>query len=188
MTGIIFSVNWLYSKNKDIIDEISDRYFFVEEPILIDIDEVPFEEYMAEPFLLPSSPERGKRIIKGQSKNKQLKIFIASSDAKKLKAGQIIRLKDLVNIQITTLDLKYKKINAKFHSSELNRAYSIIQWVPEVEYVKVSILKPDGKVSKGFGEINLLKIPLNKTIQFERYGFANPIKLEKEKLFCYFTH
>ncbi|MHA2038853.1 MAG: glutamate--tRNA ligase, partial [Promethearchaeota archaeon] len=29
-SGITFSVNWLYSKNQDIIDEISDRYFYVE--------------------------------------------------------------------------------------------------------------------------------------------------------------
>ncbi|MHA2051558.1 MAG: glutamate--tRNA ligase family protein, partial [Promethearchaeota archaeon] len=28
-TGITFSDNWLYSKNRDIIDELSDRYFFV---------------------------------------------------------------------------------------------------------------------------------------------------------------
>ncbi|GAF74082.1 unnamed protein product, partial [marine sediment metagenome] len=62
MSGITFSVNWLYAKNKAIIDDVSDRYFYVENPILVEIEEVPFEEYMAEPFLLPSKPERGKRI------------------------------------------------------------------------------------------------------------------------------
>ncbi len=188
MTGITFSVNWLYSKNKDIIDEISDRYFFVEDPILIEIDEVPFEEYIAEPFLLPSSPEKGKRIIKGKTKDKQLKIFIASSDAKKLKAGEIIRLKDCVNIQILSVDLKNKNIKAYYHSLELNRDYSIIHWVPEDEKINVQILKPDGSISKGYGEINLLKIPMNKTIQLERYAFVNPVKLEHRELFCYYSH
>ncbi len=188
MTGITFSVNWLYSKNKDIIDEISDRYFFVEDPILIEIDEVPFEEYIAEPFLLPSSPEKGKRIIKGKSKDKQLKIFIASSDAKKLKAGEIIRLKDCVNIQILSVDLKNKNIKAYYHSLELNRDYSIIHWVPEDEKINVQILKPDGSISNGYGEINLLKIPMNKTIQLERYAFVNPVKLEHRELFCYYSH
>ncbi|TFG23976.1 MAG: glutamate--tRNA ligase [Promethearchaeota archaeon] len=188
MTGITFSVNWLYSKNKDIIDEISDRYFFVEDPILIEIDEVPFEEYIAEPFLLPSSPEKGKRIIKGKSKDKQLKIFIASSDAKKLKAGNIIRLKDCVNIQILSIDLKNNNIKAYYHSLELNREYSIIHWVPEDEKINVQILKPDGTISNGYGEINLLKIPMNKTIQLERYAFVNPIRLENKELFCYYTH
>jgi len=188
LSGILFSVNWLYAKNQDIIDEISDRYFFVEDPILIEIENMPFQEYKAEPLSLPSNPKKGKRIIDVVTKNNKLKIYIALSDAKKLKLEQILRLKDLINIKIIGLDLKNNKIKAEFHSSELNRAYSIIQWVPEEEYVNVSILKPDASMSKGYGEINLLKIPLNKTIQFERYGFVNPIKLKKKELFCYFTH
>ncbi|MFX1337364.1 MAG: glutamate--tRNA ligase [Promethearchaeota archaeon] len=187
MTGISFSVNWLYSKNQDRIDEISDRYFFVEDPVLIEIKNVPFKEYKAEPLLLPSNPKKGKRKIDVVIKNEILKVYIALSDAKKLKKEQILRLKDLLNIKILAMDLKNNKILAEFHSSELNRAYSIIQWVPDGKFVKVSILKPDGSFSNGYGEINLLKIPLNTTIQFERYGFVNPIKLEKE-LFCYFTH
>jgi len=28
---------------------------------------------------------------------------------------------------------------------------------------------------------------MNKTIQFERYGFVNPIELKENELFCYFT-
>jgi len=52
----------------------------------------------------------------------------------------------------------------------------------------VKVLKLDGLISNGYGEINLLNIPMNKTIQFERYGFVNPIKLENNELFCYFTH
>jgi len=40
MSGITFSVNWLYAKNKAIIDEISDRYFYVEDPILLEIEDM----------------------------------------------------------------------------------------------------------------------------------------------------
>ena len=188
LSGITFSVNWLYAKNKEIIDEISDRYFYVEEPINITIEEVPFEEYIAEPLLLPSNSKKGKRKIKGKVKNKLLKILISLSDANRLQVGQILRLKDLINIQILSINLKKGEIKSYYHSLELNRAYSIIQWVPAEENVKVSILKPDGSISKGYGEINLTKIPMNKTIQFERYGFVNPIKLENDELFCYFTH
>jgi hypothetical protein len=52
----------------------------------------------------------------------------------------------------------------------------------------VSILKPDGTISLGNGEINLLEIPMNQTIQFERFGFVNPIEIKDNCLFCYFTH
>ncbi|MBD3255498.1 MAG: glutamate--tRNA ligase [Candidatus Lokiarchaeota archaeon] len=189
MSGITFSVNWLYAKNQDLIDEESDRYFFVEDPILVEINKVPFEEYLAEPSLLPTKPEKGKRKIHGKVKKKnKMCVYIALSDAQKSKKGEIIRLKDLINIKITSKDLKNKNVYASYHSLELNRDFSIIQWVPEEANVAVSILKPDGKISKGLGETNLTKIPMNSTIQFERYGFVNPIKFEDKELFCYFTH
>ncbi|MFW9864492.1 MAG: glutamate--tRNA ligase [Candidatus Thorarchaeota archaeon] len=187
-SGITFSVNWLYSKNQDIIDEFSDRYFYVEDPITCVINEVPTDEYIAEPLLLPTNPKRGKRRIECTLKNNQMEVLIASKDANNLKRDQIIRLKDLINIQINSIDLKNKEIKSSFHSKELNRDFSIIHWVPDNEKVNVSILKPDGSLSKGFGEINLLQIPMEKTIQFERFGFVNPIELKENNLFCYFTH
>ena len=135
-----------------------------------------------------SNPEKGKRIIKAKVNNKILKINISFDDANKLKVGQIIRLKDLINIQILSLDIKNNEIKAYHHSIELNRDYSIIHWVPEHEKIKVNVLKPDGSISAGYGELNLLSIPMNNVIQFERYGFVNPIRLEDKELFCYFTH
>lgn len=189
-TGITFSVNWLYAKNKDIIDEISNRYFFVENPILILIDEVPFSEYTAEPLLLPTKPEKGKRKINLISKNNKLELYISLVDAKSFRIGDIIRLKDLINVQINAIDLHNKIINARYYSTQLDRekGFAIIQWVPREDKINVSILNPDGYLSHGYGEINLLKIPMHKTIQFERYAFVNPIKIETNNLFCYFTH
>ncbi len=187
-TGIVFDESWLYSKNKDIIDGISSRYFYVEEPINIEVENVPFLEHTAEPLVLPSNPSKGKRKIKVSAKNGKLKILIASKDANKLKIGQIIRLKDLVNIQITTINLNKNIIKSRFHSSELNRDFSIIHWVSEEENVHISIIKPDGAISQGRGEVNLASIPLNKVIQFERFGFVNPIKWDDNVLICYYTH
>ena len=187
-TGITFSVNWLYSKNQDIIDDISNRYFYVEDPVLIIIENVLEKEYIAEPLLHPTDPKKGKRKIKCISKNNELNILISYPDGEKMKRNQIIRLKDLINIKINSIDLNNKKINATYHSKELDRDFSIIHWVPKDENINVSILKPDGTISKGNGEINLLKVPMNQTIQFERYGFVNPIKIENNCLICYFTH
>ncbi|MHA2430914.1 MAG: glutamate--tRNA ligase [Promethearchaeota archaeon] len=188
LSGIIFDVDWLYSKNKAIIDKISDRYFYVENPISIEISKIPFLEYCAEPLLLPSNPDKGNRKIKGKAKKGKIYVFISERDAEKLKSKDIIRLKDLMNIEIDSLDLKNKKVKANYYSLELNRDFSIIHWVPKDEYINISILKTDGTISKGYGEINLLSIPLNKPVQFERYGFVNPIERDNNELFCYFTH
>ncbi|MFX1280883.1 MAG: glutamate--tRNA ligase [Promethearchaeota archaeon] len=187
-TGISFSVNWLYSKNQNIIDKISNRYFYVEDPISIVVSNVPSDEYIAEPVLHPSIPERGKRKIQCKVKNDQLDLVISFSDAKKLKINQIIRLKDLLNIQINSIDLHKKQIQSSFHSKELDRQFSIIHWLPKDENINVEILKPDGSISNGLGEINLENIPMNQTIQFERFGFVNPIELKENYLFCYFSH
>ncbi|UCC19069.1 MAG: glutamate--tRNA ligase [Promethearchaeota archaeon] len=187
-SGINFSVSWLYSKNQDIIDKISNRYFYVEDPITIIIDNVPEKKYIAEPLLHPTEPEKGKRIINCIVKNNQLNLLISLSDAKKFEKNNIIRLKDLMNIQINSVDLNNKMIYATYYSKELDREFAIIQWVPMDEKVNVTILKPDGTSSKGSGEINLLEIPLKQTIQFERYGFVNPIELKNKNLYCYFTH
>ncbi|MFW9946468.1 MAG: glutamate--tRNA ligase [Candidatus Odinarchaeota archaeon] len=188
LSGITFDVDWLYSKNKAIIDEISDRYFYVENPILVEISKIDILEYCAEPLLLPSNPDKGTRKIRGKAKNRKIYVFISERDAEKLRAKDIIRLKDLINIEIESLDLKNKKVKAKYYSLELNRDFTIIHWVPKDEFINISILKPDGTISKGYGEINLVNIPLNKPVQFERYGFVNPIERDNNELFCYFTH
>ncbi|MBN1803376.1 MAG: glutamate--tRNA ligase [Candidatus Lokiarchaeota archaeon] len=190
MSGINFDVKKLYAKNQDIIDPIADRYFYVEDPVAVTIEGLPkaFEAY-AEPLLLPSNVKKGKRIIKVKADNhNKLHIFVALKDAQKMKAGQVVRLKDLLNIQLLSINLKKKQILACHHSIELSRDYKIIHWVPKEDHIKVSIMKVDGTISKGFGESNLLKIKLNKVIQFERYGFVNPLKLENNELYCYFTH
>jgi glutamyl-tRNA synthetase len=188
LSGITFSVNWLYSKNQDLIDDQSNRYFYVEDPIYIKIKEVPKKQYISKPLLLPSRPEKGNRKIKIETKDNQVNLYASSNDMNLFNKNQIVRLKDLFNIQIDLFEEESKLVHAHYHSAALDRNYSIIQWVPAQEFVNVEILKPNGKVSKGVGEINLMKIPMEIPIQFERYGFVNPITREKDLLYCYFTH
>ncbi len=187
-SGISFSVNWLYAKNKAIIDNISNRYFYVENPIKVEIDKVPFKEIVAEAYLLPEYPEKGKRKIKCEVSSQKLAVYLSSKDLNLLKKDQIIRLKDLLNAKIVSVDSNKYEIKADYHSKELDREYSIIHWVLQKNNIKVKIFQPDGSTTSGFGEINLLTIPMNQTIQFERYGFVNPIKIENNELYCWFTH
>lgn len=190
LSGVTFSVNWLYSKNQDIIDDISNRYFYVEDPICLTIENVPFENFTAEPLLLPSNPEKGRRIIEIEAKGGLLKVWLAKRDVHKFNEGDIVRLKDLMNIKIGSVDLSQQEFKAQFHSEELNREYKIIHWVAykKDNNISVVVIKPDGSRKRGFGELNLENVPLKKTIQFERYGFVNPYKFQGKELLCYFTH
>jgi glutamyl-tRNA synthetase len=186
--GISFSVDWLYAKNKELIDKISHRYFFVDRPVKLIIEEVPDKKIRAKPLLLPSNPEKGTRVITSSVDEGKLILYISSRDAKNLRKRKIIRLKDLMNIEVKQIELDENYIYASFHSHELNRDYSIIHWVPEEEHILVNVIQPNGELSKGYGEIGLKEIQMNTPIQFERYGFVNPIKIENNELYCYFTH
>ena len=188
MSGINFSVDWLYAKNKALIDENSDRYFYVENPIEMSITNVPLKEYVAKPLLLPINPNKGTRKIKVLTEDQTMRLAISKQDADNLKVNDIVRLKDLLNFKVKNINLDEKIVLAEYHSKEMVREYSIIHWVPKSENISVKILKPDGSISGGLGEVNLLKIPMNKPIQFERFGFVNPLKLTNNELFCYFTH
>ncbi|MFX0145336.1 MAG: glutamate--tRNA ligase, partial [Candidatus Hodarchaeota archaeon] len=120
-SGINFSVNWLYSKNQDIIEKISNRYFYVENPTRLIIDNIPEKEYISEPLLHPNNPKKGKRNIKCTTKNNQLDLLIALSDVKNLKKDQVVRLKDLINFKITSINLNKNRVLASYHSKELDR-------------------------------------------------------------------
>jgi glutamyl-tRNA synthetase len=186
--GISFSVDWLYAKNRELIDKVSHRYFYVENPVKVIIANVPDTSVRAEPLLLPSDPQKGTRIITSSVESGILEVYLALQDASNVKTDEIVRLKDLMNITVSKINLDIKEIHATFHSYELNRNFSILHWVPEENKVEVSILQPNGEVSEGFGESNLADIKMEKTIQFERYGFVNPIRFKQQELFCYFTH
>ncbi len=186
--GISFSVDWLYAKNKELIDNISYRYFYVESPVKIIIKEVPGKKIRAEPLLMPSNPKKGTRVLTSSVDEGRLILYLSYRDAKNLKKRDTVRLKDLMNIEITQKKLDEKVVYASFHSHELNRDYSIIHWVPEEKHILVNVLQPNGELSKGYGEIGLKDIQMMRPIQFERYGFVNPIKIENNELFCYFTH
>lgn len=189
--GITFSDAWLYAKNKELIDSTSDRYFFVKDPVRISINRIPFEVVSAEPLILPSNPEKGKREIKCYSQKGELNLYLALEDVEKLNVNDKLRLKDLFNIQINEIlpkDQETKEIKSTYSSKPLNRELKIIHWVPKENNLRVKVLRPYGKIDEGYGEINLLNVPMNRTIQFERYGFVNPIELKENVLFCYFTH
>lgn len=187
-TGISFSVDWLYAKNRELIDEQSHRYFYVEDPVKLIVEEVPENTVKAKPLLLPTDPRKGTRIITSPVHDGRIKLYLTLRDVRNLNENNIIRLKDLMNVKITKIELNENIVYAIFDSKELDRNYSILHWVPEEKHILVSIVQPNGEISNGYGEFELSKIQMNNPVQFERYGFVNPIKFENNKLLCYYTH
>ncbi len=172
-------VDSLYTENRKIIDEEADRYFFVEDPVELEVENVE-ETKVAEADLHPEFPERGCREIKVEPEENSVTVIIEKDD---FEEGKEIRLKDLFNIKIGENGVK--KIGGGIDYA-LENNLPIIQWLPAEDNKKCTITMPDGSEKEGFCESNLEKE--EEVIQFIRKGFVNPVEISDEKVKCYFTH
>ncbi|MBI3027491.1 glutamate--tRNA ligase [Candidatus Woesearchaeota archaeon] len=165
--------------NRRLLDSKCSRYFFVENPKEIKIDNAPEQE--AELKLHPEFKERGSRIFKTKDR-----FYVAEKDFKEFREGKLIRLMDCLN---------FKKIKNKFvfDSKEYEKykkhGDKIIHWLPvQSGLVKVEILMPDKNIKKGLAEPMVEDLQINDTVQFARFGFCRLDKKEKNKLMFWYTH
>ena len=175
-TDISLSLDTLYAENRKIIDPIANRYFFVWNPVEMEIEG-------AEPKIAkaPLHPARGglREIPAGT------KVLVCRSDVEILGVGERLRLKDLYNIQITSISpLKAKFIGTDMDLVKKEKA-RIIHWVPP-DGLKVRVLSPDGEYS-GIGERGIEK-ELDTVVQFERFGFVRIDSVSGDEVVAYFTH
>ncbi len=196
--AVTFEKAWVYSYNKNIIDPKADRYWFVEDPIQLIIKDVPFKEFVSEPLLHPQNEARGKRKVVMKATNGTVKVWVSKLDLQPvynsknellfeaIQPGLNIRLKDGFNVSIESIDPN-KEIISKYLSNEMQN-FRKIQWIPTENHVEVSVLRPEGFFTNGFGESAIKSLNIDQIIQFERYGFVRIKKIDKEKISCYFVH
>ena len=122
-------------------------------------------------------------------------IYISNDDAIKLKIGDTLRLMDLCNIEILSIEKNLIKdnkgenepiivINAKNKGNEISHNIPKVQWVSKSDSQNYRILRPlplyDGDkynennliVDYGLAESYISKLELGTVIQFVRYGFC----------------
>ncbi len=158
-----FDEEILYAENRKILDPVAKRYFFVKEPIKIELDDLPFEKIEAPFFPRKDSEKRSIRLSKT--------VFIEKEDFERFK-GKEVRLMHFCNV---VLDEK-----AKVTSVE-NKDIPKIHWV--CNPIEAKLILPD-KVYKGYAEENVKNVKKDEIVQFERVGFARC----DEKLVFYFAH
>ena len=163
-TDIDVSFEILETYNRRIIDPLSERFFFVGEPIDITIDKLPMRTVKA-----PIFP--GKRKYRRIPVTK--KIFVEKIDFTQYR-GKEVRLMHFCNI---ILDKKSKVIGKNL------KDVPKIHWV-STKNVKIKIIMPDGNEIEGLAEPEIKKIKHNQTVQAERIGF---LRCDKAGLF-YFAH
>jgi len=181
------SMEILESFNRKMLDSKAQRLFFVKSPVKVIIDalEVDTVKIRNHPTL-----DIGNRTVQVGNI-----IYISNDDAIKLKIGDTLRLMDLCNIQILSIEKNLIQdengenkpsivINAKNRGNEISHQIPKIQWVSKADSHNYKILKPlplyNGDtynennllVDCGLVESYISKLELGTVIQFVRYGFC----------------
>jgi len=173
---ISFSWDGLYSMNRDLIDAISNRYFFVPNPVRYDIDGIDVIE--GEAPLHPDHPERGDRAYRIDGSRT---VFLSSEDSKGFSENGRIRLKDLCNLEYST--------PAKYIGNDLSllrQGVKAVQWVGR-DSIKADLLMPDGVTLNGLVENGILG-EKGDMVQFERIGFVKIEDKASEPMRFVFSH
>ncbi|MBI2558834.1 glutamate--tRNA ligase [Candidatus Woesearchaeota archaeon] len=178
-TEAVLTWNDLIVHNRRLLDSKCNRYFFVESPKQIEIENA--KEQSVELKLHPEHPERGTRKFRTKGK-----FYVAEKDLKEFKDGRLYRLMDCLN---------FVKKKSKFVFDSLgyekykNHGDKIIHWLPvQKDLVKVEVLMPNKEVKKGLAEPMVKNLKVGEVVQFARFGFCRLDSKKSDRLMFWYTH
>ena len=159
--------------NKDIIEPVANRYFFIKDPAEITIENAP--ELVVDLDMHPDHRSKGRFF---RTKDK---FFVADE----LEEGKIYRFMDLLNFEV-------KNGKYLFHSmkyDEVKGKSKIIHWLPnDGHQVNVEVLMPDNSVVKGYGEVHLENLNVGDIVHFIRLGFCRLHEIKNDYFVFWFAH
>jgi len=151
----------LNALNKEIIDPIAKRFFFIGEPIKVSIENTP--KFDVELDLHPDNIKGGRKFhINGN-------FYIEMKDYNKImniiNENEIIRLMDCLNFirkgdKLIFLSRSYDDFKDK--------GKLIIHWLPENENIRAMIRFPDNTLVKGLAEEGIYNLEVDSIVQFEK--------------------
>lgn len=181
-TDSIVNIDVLLAENKKIIDPMSKHLFFVSDPIKVTVKGASSADIKIK--LHPSNDLGFREYTVNDT------FYIAKEDGQNIAPGEVIRLKDLMDIKITSNDGK-SVIAEKSEGSSKNK---VIQWVPGTSHTECTVLIPENpvngkdefnpnslKIVKGFAEGYINQLKEHEIIQFERFGYCILDKKEQNK-------
>jgi glutamyl-tRNA synthetase len=163
----------LLSLNRKLLDPTSKRIFFVPDPARLTVEGAP-----AQKARIPFHPQYdlGSRTIDTADE-----FYLSSGDLEAVKKGEVFRLMDLYNVQLTSTGPEHR---AKYTGNELLQNTRKFQWVTP-SHIEVKVTVPDvlflegGQFNKeslkevsGFAEKAIGTLTVGEIVQFPRFGFA----------------
>ena len=172
------AISWkkIYGLNRNLLEPVANRYFFVEDPQLIEVKGYEDGEITIERPLHADHLDRGNRLLLFDGS-----AYLAKEDVE----DGVFRLMDAVNVDIRDNEVTYN--STSFEDARAVKA-KIIQWVPSEENVNVTIVMDDASLKKGLGESALSDLKVGDIVQFERVGFARLDEISQDGLVFYYAH
>jgi glutamyl-tRNA synthetase len=166
--------------NKDVLEPIAKRFFFVADSVTIEINDAPEQD--VELDLHPDNDKGGRPFATASS------FIISKDDYRRLEEGKIVRLMDCLNF---THDAE----TLSFHSQDYDTfknddGKQIIHWLPSdpQQSVEAEVVMPDNTIVAGRAEQNVKQLEVGNVIQFERFGFCRLDSVKDEKYTFWFAH
>ena len=178
----------LYAHNRKLVDPNAKRFFFVNDPIEITVDDVP-REFTAKIPVHPDHPEKGFRVLETAPKDGKAVFLISKNDLDLIEGKPAVRFMDLFNFQVKKVGKA--GVQAIFLGESYEEAKKLgaplIHWLPVEGGIPCEVVMPDASVVKGVAEDACRKLKIDEVIQFQRFGFVR-VDSVKEKLTGYFAH
>lgn len=141
--------------NKDIIDPVADRHFFVKHPVKIHVEGAP--SFKVELKLHPDK-DSGVRVLEAGAD-----VLVSQEDLDSWKEGETVRLIECMNVRRT-------KEGFEFVSREYEKGLRMFHWLKEG--VTARLLMPDNSWHAGVAEEGVKSLSPGDVVQLERVGFA----------------
>jgi glutamyl-tRNA synthetase len=175
--------------NRKEIDKIAHRYSFIANPITITVSSVD-QTFEARLPLHPEKKDLPDRILKVVPKNGSASLLISSSDIDLLKKSNVVRLMELFNVEIKSIE--NNSITAAFHSQDYMKAREVkaplINWLPSEPSMLGEVRMPDASITKGPVETNIRQEKVGSIIQMVRFGFGRIDSMDEKKVTVYYAH
>lgn len=186
---VVLSWENLYAHNRKILDPTAERYFFVQDPIEVTVNNLP-KAFDVKLHLHPDHPERGFReyTIRPDGDDQSAKFWVSTKDVNPSRTDSVIRLMELFNVKIEKANIY--SAEAYFVSESYEEARQsksqLIHWIPVGQDFPCKIVMPDATIVEGIAEGICKRLKPNAIIQFERFGFVR-IDQINEKLTAYYS-
>jgi len=180
----------LCALNRKYLEPIANRYMFVYDPILLEINSD--RDLVAKLNYHPSFPERGTREIVIRSVKGKVKVFICREDATR-NLGRPLRLIGLINITLT--HIKGDKAEGNIIGESIKEVKDlggeIIQWIPADNYVEAKVIRVRENniiTEEGLADPGVRALSVDDKVQFIRYGFVKLDNISGNKYTFIYIH